>query len=182
MKTLFAITYPATTSARAALQDVQAMQKGATISLIDAVLVTRTSDGAVKLEQSVNTTAIGALSGAMWGSLIGLLFLNPLLGAAVGATAGALSGYATDYGISDEFMNTIGQRLAGHTTTLFILAAELTPDKVAAALARHGGDIAYTSMPDDIEERFRSRFEPGGRATADALTPHSAPAMTATDP
>jgi uncharacterized membrane protein len=182
MKTLFAITYPAAASARAALEDVQAMQKGATISLVDAVLVTRTPDGAVKLEQSVNTTAIGAVSGAMWGSLIGLLFLNPLLGAAVGATAGALSGYATDYGISDEFMTTMGQRLAGHTTTLFILAADLTPDKVADALARHGGEIAYTSMPDDIEERFRSRFEPNRRATAETSAMASAPATTATDP
>lgn len=165
MKTLFAITYDDGAKARAALADVQTLQKGATISLMDAVIVTRSPDGAVKLDQSVNTTAIGALSGAMWGSLIGLLFLSPLLGAAVGAGAGALSGYATDYGISDEFMKQIGQRQPGHATTLFILASEITPDKVADVLGRHGGEITYTSMPDDVEERFKARF-PMAQATS----------------
>jgi uncharacterized membrane protein len=168
MKTLFAITYDDAPTARAALQDVQGLQQGATISLIDAVLVSRTPDGAVKLDQSVNTTMMGAASGAMWGSLIGLLFLSPLLGAAVGATAGALGGYATDYGISDEFMKSVGQRLAGRSTTLFIMASAMTPDKVANTLGRHGGQIAYTSMPEDVEERFKSRFQPQpaqGRST-----------------
>ena len=57
----------------------------------DAVVAVRQPDGHVKLNQLVNTTAVGAASGGMWGALVGLLFLNPLLGAAIGAGAGALS-------------------------------------------------------------------------------------------
>jgi uncharacterized membrane protein len=161
MKTLFAISYPDVDTARAALSSLQGLQKGATISIADAVIVTRDADGAVKLDQSINMTAVGAASGALWGSLIGLLFLSPLIGAAVGATAGAVSGYMTDYGISDEFMRDMGQKQSGARATLFILAGNLTADKVAAVLNVNGAEVIYTSMPDDIEERFKLRFAHG---------------------
>ena len=36
-------------------------------------------NGRIKLNQLMNTTAAGAVSGAFWGTLIGLIFLNPLL-------------------------------------------------------------------------------------------------------
>ena len=160
MKTLFAVTYADPEKARLALSELEELQAGATIALVDAVIVTRSEDGAVKLDQKINTTAIGAVSGAMWGSLIGLLFLSPILGAAVGAGAGALSGYATDYGISDSFMTKMAERMTGSSSTLFVLASEMTPDKVADVLNRHGGQVAYTSMPDDVEDRFKARFAP----------------------
>jgi uncharacterized membrane protein len=70
MKTLFAVTYPSAADARAAMAKLADLQKGQTITVMDAVIVSRSSDGAVKLEQSLNTTAMGAVSGALWGSLI----------------------------------------------------------------------------------------------------------------
>lgn len=158
MKSLFAIAYPTAEGAQAALEQVKQLSKGETITLADAAIVTRGEDGSVKLHQAINTTAIGAVSGAFWGSLVGLLFLSPALGAAVGASAGALSGYLSDYGISDEFMREMGQKQPGNRATLFVLAADLTPDKVADALGRDGGDVVYTSMPTDIEERFKAKF------------------------
>lgn len=158
MKTLFAVTYPSADAARAALAKLADLQKGQTLTIADAVVVTRSSDGAVKLEQTLNTTAIGALSGALWGSLIGLIFLSPLLGAALGAAAGAASGYATDYGISDEFMTSMGQKMSGNTTALFVLAADMSAEKVADAIGSAQGDVLYTSMPEDLEQRFKAKF------------------------
>jgi uncharacterized membrane protein len=161
MRTLFAITYSNTEIAKAAMDKLPELQKGSALSLVDAVLVTRNADGAIKLNQLVNTTAVGAASGALWGSLLGLVFLSPLLGAAVGATAGAIGGYATDYGISDEFMREMAQDRPEKSATLFVLAANMTADKVAQMLKPNGGEVIYTSMPDDIEERFKSRFRTG---------------------
>lgn len=158
MKTLFAVTYPSPDEARAALAKLPELQKGQTLTLMDAVIVTRSSDGAVKLEQSLNTTAIGAVSGAMWGSLIGLIFLSPLVGAALGAAAGAASGYATDYGISDEFMTTMGQKMAGTSTALFVLASDMSVEKVAEAIGSPESDVLYTSMAEDVEQRFKAKF------------------------
>jgi hypothetical protein len=43
------------------------------------------AQGRIKLNQLVNTTAVGAVSGTFWGTLIGLIFLMPLAGAAIGA-------------------------------------------------------------------------------------------------
>lgn len=158
MKTLFAVTYPSAADARAAMAKLADLQKGQTITVMDAVIVSRSSDGAVKLEQSLNTTAMGAVSGALWGSLIGLIFLSPLLGAALGAAAGAASGYATDYGISDEFMTNMGQKMSGTSTALFVLAADISVEKVAGAIGSAQGDVLYTSMPEDIERRFKDKF------------------------
>jgi uncharacterized membrane protein len=158
MRTLFAITYDTLSDAREAKDALKDLQEGATILLLDAVVVSRGKNGSVKLDQTVNTTAIGAASGALWGSLLGLLFLSPLVGAAVGAGAGAISGYSTDYGISDSFMKALGGKLEHDAATLFVLAADMTPDRVAKALSIKGGKVAYTSMPDDLEQRFSANF------------------------
>ena len=41
----------------------------------------------MKLNQLMNLTAAGALSGAFWGTLVGLIFLVPLFGTALGAAS-----------------------------------------------------------------------------------------------
>jgi uncharacterized membrane protein len=56
------------------------MQKEYLIELGDAVVAVKDDQGRIKLNQLMNTTAAGAVSGALWGTLIGLIFLNPLLG------------------------------------------------------------------------------------------------------
>jgi uncharacterized membrane protein len=76
-------------------------------TLGDAVIATKTDAGKIKLNQLMNVTAAGAVSGSFWGMLIGLLFLNPLVGAAIGAVGGAL----TDVGINDKFMKELSASL-----------------------------------------------------------------------
>lgn len=171
MKTLFAINFPMIEHARGALDKLKDLQKGQTITMADAVIVTRNAEGAVKLDQSVNTTAIGAMSGALWGSLIGLLFLSPMLGPAIGAAAGAAGGYTTDYGIADDFMKSLGERQRPNSVTLFVLAADMTPDKVASTIGTNAGEVIYTSMPDDLEQRFKSRFAKSSWSDGDAAAP-----------
>ena len=158
MTTLIAITYASTAHCREALVKLNELQGGAVITMIDSAIVSRSKDGSVKLDQTMNITAAGALSGAFWGSLIGMLFLSPLTGAAIGASAGAVGGYTTDYGISDTFMREMGKKLDADAATLFVLASEMTADKVAQALATNSGQVAYTSMPEDLEKRFTEKF------------------------
>jgi uncharacterized membrane protein len=158
MSALFAISYPSPDDARSALDRLTSLQRGRLISITDAVIATRGPDGSVKLDQSVNMTAVGAASGAFWGSLIGLLFLSPLVGAAVGAAAGAAGGYWSDFGISDEFMRDFGAKTPGARAVLFVLAGDISADKIAAAIGSADADVVYTSMSDDVEARFRSRF------------------------
>ena len=121
------------------------------IELEDAVVVVRTQDGQVKINQAFNLTAAGAASGALWGSLIGLLFLNPLLGAAVGAASGALGGSLTDIGINDDTIREIGETLQPGTSALFVLVRKATFDRVAEALRSYNPKIIRTSLSYDSE-------------------------------
>ena len=57
----------------------------------DAVVVTKSPEGHVKLNQLFHPVKSGAVSGLFWGTLVGLLFMMPLVGAAVGAASGAIS-------------------------------------------------------------------------------------------
>jgi uncharacterized membrane protein len=56
------------------------MRKEYVIELGDAVIAVKDTDGRIKLNQMLNTTAAGAVSGTFWGALIGLIFLMPPAG------------------------------------------------------------------------------------------------------
>src|SRR6516164_802828 len=143
---------------RAALARLQSQYL---IEMEDAVVVTRDTNGKVKLHQAVNLAAAGALSGTFWGSLIGLLFLNPLLGAAIGAGSGALGGALSDIGINDQFMKDLGATLTPGASALFVLVRKSTPDKVLEALKPFAGKgrVLQTSLTKDKEEELRKFFE-----------------------
>ena len=101
---LVVIVYPTEAKAEEMRTKLFQLQKEYLIEIGDAVIAVKHDDGKVKLNQLINTTAAGALSGGFWGTLVGMIFLMPLLGAAVGAASGALGGALADYGINDDFM------------------------------------------------------------------------------
>ena len=95
----------------------------------------RYSDGHIKLNQLVNTTAAGAATGGMWGALVGLLFLNPLVGAALAPVREPLGGHFTDVGIDDKFMKDAAAALGPGQAALCLLIRRITADKV---ISGHG--------------------------------------------
>jgi uncharacterized membrane protein len=144
---------------------VLAMQKEYLIELGDAVVAVKDTNGRIKLNQLMNTTAAGALSGAFWGTLIGLIFLNPLLGMGIGAASGALGGKLTDVGINDEFMKDAATALQPGTAGLFLLVRKMTTDKVLADLKGVGG-MMRTSFDETKENALREAL--AGHAAAEA--------------
>ncbi len=79
MSDLVVIVYPTEAKAEEVRQRLLELQKEYIIKLGDAVIATKTEAGKIKLNQLMNTTATGAVSGSFWGMLIGILFLNPLV-------------------------------------------------------------------------------------------------------
>jgi uncharacterized membrane protein len=132
------------------------LQKEYLIDLEDAVVAVKNADGKVKLNQAINLTAAGALSGGFWGSLIGLIFLNPLLGAAVGASAGAASGALADIGINDDFMKQLAEQLQPGHSALFVLVRKSTPDKVVPEIQKFGGTILKSSLTHEDEAKLQA--------------------------
>jgi uncharacterized membrane protein len=156
MAQLIAITYPDQARAAETLEMLRRLSSAHIVELDDACVVTKDADGKIRLNQTVNVTARGAVGGAFWGSLIGLLFLNPLVGMAAGAAAGALTGALTDYGISDAFMRSLAAAMPPRSSAVFMLLRSATMDRLEADLARFGGTLLHTSLSVDAEARLRT--------------------------
>jgi len=131
------------------------MQKEYLLDLDDAVVAVKDTKGKIKLNQMVNLTGVGAVTGGFWGALIGLIFLNPLLGMAMGATAGAVSGALRDVGIDDKFMKELADGLPAGGSALFVLVRNATPDRVLDEVKGMGGKILKTSLTHESEAKLQ---------------------------
>jgi uncharacterized membrane protein len=146
MAELVVIAFPNEAKAEEIRRKILAMQKEYLIELGDAVIAVKDNQGHIKLNQLLNTTAAGAVSGAFWGSLIGLIFLMPVVGAAIGAASGALGGKLTDIGINDKWMKDVAAAIQPGTAALFLLIRKVTTDKVLEGLRGEGGTVLQTSL------------------------------------
>ncbi|MEQ1695637.1 MAG: DUF1269 domain-containing protein [Hyphomicrobiaceae bacterium] len=155
MSDLIVIVYPTEATAEDVRQRLFKMQKEYIIQLGDAVIATKTDSGHIKLNQLINTTAMGAVSGGFWGTLIGALFLMPVVGAAVGAASGALGGALADFGIDDTMMKDLAQSIQPGNAALFILAEKMTSDKVIDQIKAAGGVVLKTSLDRSKEQALR---------------------------
>jgi uncharacterized membrane protein len=170
MSDLVVIVYPSEAKAEEVRKRLFELQKGYLIELEDAVIATKTDEGQVKLNQLMNTTAVGAASGGFWGLLIGSLFLMPLFGAAVGAASGALGGALTDYGINDPFMKDLAASIQPGNAALFVLIRRMTADKVLEDLRGSGGVVLKTSLDHSKEQALRDALT-AAQASTPAPTP-----------
>src|SRR5246127_628418 len=146
MSDLVVIAFPSEAKAEEVRQKLFAMQKEYLLELGDAVIAVKDTTGHIKLNQLLNTTAAGAVSGTFWGALIGLIFLMPLAGAALGAASGAIGGRLSDVGINDEWMKDTAAAIQPGTAALFVLVRKITADKVLEGLKGEGGTVLKTSL------------------------------------
>ena len=153
MSDLVAIVYPTEAKAEEVRQGLLKLQKEYLITISDAVIAVKTDAGGIKLNQLVNTTAVGAMTGSFWGLLIGVL--NPILGVAVGAASGALGGALSDFGIDDTFMKELSQNLHTGNAAVFVLIKHMTADKVLKEIKDAGGVVLKTSLDETKEKMLR---------------------------
>lgn len=164
MSDLIVVTYPDKFRAAEVTATIARLQVEHLIDLEDTCYVVKEGEGKVKLHQSVNLTAEGALSGGFWGMLIGMLFLNPLLGGLIGAGTGALAGSASDYGISDGFIRSLAEQMQPDSSSIFMLVTKITPDKVLAELSKFGGTVLQTSFTKEVEAQWKTALSGGQNA------------------
>ena len=180
MSDLVAIVYPTEEKAEEMRKKLFNLQQEYLIELSDAVIAVKQDSGKVKLNQMMNTTAVGALSGGFWGLLIGSLFLMPLLGASLGAASGALGGALSDFGINDAFMKDLSASLQPGNAAMFVLIRKMTSDKVLDALKGTGGTVLKTSLDHTKEQALRDALAASpGFAGAAQTSPETAGASAA---
>lgn len=126
-----------------------------------------------KTTQMSGATATGTLGGAFWGMLFGLLFFVPFLGLAIGAAMGALAGHFADYGIDDDFIKQVREKVTEGTSALFLLSADGTVDKVAAAFEGTHMELIQSNLSQEQEAALRAAFgeestEPAAEASEES--------------
>ncbi|WP_035985402.1 DUF1269 domain-containing protein [Leptolyngbya sp. KIOST-1] len=146
--------------AEKALAKLGDLQKQEVIKVLDAAVVSwPVGRSKPKTNQAVSTVGVGALGGAFWGMLFGLIFLVPLFGMIVGAAAGALSGSFTDYGINDDFIKSLRDKVTEGTSALFLLTGQVTVDKVSEAFAPDEmGELIQSNLSTEQEAKLREDF------------------------
>src|SRR5580704_10126921 len=178
MSDLVVIAFPTEAKAEEVRQKLLAMRKEYLIELGDAVIAVKDADGRIKLNQMLNTTAVGAVSGTFWGALIGLIFLMPLAGAALGAASGAIGGALTDVGLDDKWMKETAAAIQPNTAALFVLVRKVTADKVLEGLKGEGGTVMKTSLDHTKEAALQAALA-GVQAAVPASASESAPSKPA---
>ncbi len=169
MSDLVVIAFSTEAKAEQVRQKLLSMQKEYLIEMGDAVIAVKDDKGRIKLNQLLNTKAVGAISGTFWGSLIGLIFLMPLAGAAMGAASGAIAGALADVGINDRWMKEVAAAIQPGTAALFMLVRKVSGDKVLERLKGEGGTVLKTSLDHTKEAALQAAL-----AGVQAVTPAAA--------
>jgi uncharacterized membrane protein len=165
MSDLIVIGFPDEFKADEVLLDLRKLERDYLIDLEDAAIVVRNKNGKVKVRQTQELIASGALSGGFWGLLIGMMFLEPLLGI-FGAAVGALSGALTDIGIDDNFIQELGSTIESGTSAIFVLVRKSTPDKVLEDLSKFEGKVLRTSLSHEDEAKLQAALTKSETALA----------------
>lgn len=143
------VKYQGRETAEAALETTRRLSKEKAVALKDAVSITKTDKGKIKLHQSKDDTAgQGFLKGGLIGLLFGLLF-----GGAGWVVAGALAGTGLalfDRGIKDNLLRELGERMTEEESALAVLVRQADWATLMAHLdATYTGEVVVNALVDD---------------------------------
>jgi uncharacterized membrane protein len=156
---LVVLKFPTADGATNMLGRLESLQKQQLITVNDGAIITWPAGASKpKTKQLTNMTGVGALGGAFWGMLFGLLFFIPLFGLAVGAAMGALAGHFAHYGIDEDFINSVRDKITPGTSALFLLTSGAVVDKVAEAVKDIQFEIIQTNLSKEQEAQLRAAF------------------------
>ena len=159
MANLIVLKFPTAEGADTMLSTLENLQKQQLIQVQDAAIVTWPAGARKpKTRQLSNMTSAGALGGAFWGMLFGLLFFIPFFGLAVGAAIGAIAGHYAKYGIDENFINQVREKVTEGTSALFLLTSGAVVDRVAEAVKGQPFEIIQTNLSKEQEDQLRKDF------------------------
>jgi len=159
MADLVVLKFPEADGAYRMLDKLEDLQKQELIHIEDAAVVTwEEGKRKPKTRHLNNLAGMGALDGAFWGFLFGLIFFVPLFGMAVGAGIGALSGSLADFGIDDDFVDQVKEKVTEGTSALFLLESGAVVDRIHDETRGMDFEIVSTNLPKEQEEKLREAF------------------------
>jgi uncharacterized membrane protein len=159
MATLTVWKFDTADGAQGALQKLIELSKQQLIQIQDAAVVSwPTGSKSPKTHNYGSMTGRAALSGAFWGMLFGLIFFIPFFGLAVGAAMGALAGKFRDYGIDDNFIKQVRDKVTEGTSALFVLTSGAVQDKVSEVFKGMHTELMQSNLSCEQEAQLRATF------------------------
>ena len=73
----------------------------------------------------------------------------------------------SDYGIDDDFMKELGDKLPEGGAAVFVLVKEATRDKVVPEIAKYGGHVIQSSLSNEQETALQEALDSRGAAAAE---------------
>jgi len=161
MATLVVLKFDTPDGAQQAVNLAADLQKQNLLTVQDAATVSwPVGAKKPKTKQANNLAGAGALDGAFWGLLFGLLFFIPFIGLAIGAAMGALAGKMSDYGIDDNFINSVREKVTEGTSAAFLMVSNATQDKVIDAFkGLPKFEVISTNLSKEQEDQLRAAFQ-----------------------
>jgi uncharacterized membrane protein len=159
MKNLTVWKFDNADGAKNALDKLGELAQQNLIILLDAAVVTWPKGRKKpKTRQATKLMAGGALDGAFWGLLFGMLFFVPFFGMAMGAAVGAINGKFADFGIDDDFIKEVREKVTEGTSALFVLSGAGAEDKIQEAFAGTKMELIKSNLSDEQEAELRKHF------------------------
>ncbi|MEO1144705.1 MAG: DUF1269 domain-containing protein [Cyanobacteria bacterium J06638_22] len=162
MATLTVWKFDSAEGAGNAISKLLELQKQELVKVEDAAIVSWPQERSKpQMQQAVDLVGTGAIGGMFWGMLFGLIFLVPFWGAAIGAATGALTGKFSDYGINDDFIKEMRDKVQKGTSALFLMTGQVTIDKVRDAFKDElpHMQLVESNLSQDQEARLRQDFD-----------------------
>jgi uncharacterized membrane protein len=144
------VKYPQKETGEAALEAVKGLAKEKIVKLKDAVAITKTEKGKIKLHQTKDDPAG---KGFLKGGVIGIVFAV-LFGGAAWIAVGALLGTAFsmfDRGIKNKLLKELGENMTTDESALAVLVEEADWAAVKERMAAHNfqGEVVVSEIVEE---------------------------------
>ncbi|MDJ0993885.1 MAG: DUF1269 domain-containing protein [Dinoroseobacter sp.] len=167
MSELIIVVFDGRHSAEEALMRIEKMSMDWDAELDDVIVVTRDSEGQIRIKSANTLTAMGILGGSAMGGLTGMLFGalagNPaaglLAGVAAGTGGGALAGILDQADEEDALLAKVGGKLKPDSSALAMIVWSDRPVKLLKELESFKGEVIQTSLSVSDEEALRKALQ-----------------------
>jgi uncharacterized membrane protein len=144
------VKYPQKDTADAALKEVMSMAKEKVVKLRDAVVITKTEKGKIKLHQTKDDSTS---KGLIKGGAIGVIFAV-LLGPAGWIVAGAAAGGALatfDRGIKNKLLKELGEKMTPEQSAMAVLVESADWETALGRMAdkKLQGEVVVQELVDE---------------------------------
>lgn len=158
MSDLIVMSFSSAATAEEVRDKVRQLQKAGLISLSDAAVISKDSEGKISVNNEVSReTKVGAGVGAVLGGILGFVF--PVAGIVIGAAGGAAVGALVGNGVDRKFVEDVQNSLTPGSSALFLVIRSGDAAALRGTLEPYEGTLIQTTLDTSLEEQLRDALK-----------------------